>query len=126
MSDVDFSNGEEKIVLTPDEVKQVIVNSFGWNDNVGVIEKINIHDGNRYMCYYLIDHNGKNDIKVRVTEDDLIDAFDEYAESCGYEFINFNYIGNVARKGRLINDNAAKYEGVELIVKKRGKRLVRD
>ena len=122
-------NKDIKIALTPDEMEQAIIDYFGFNKNyrISVVEKVGVDKGNIDVKYYLLEHVGysglNKDNKILLTEGDLRKVLNKYIKLYNYELVDFEYLGDVYNS---TSENSIYYNGVELSVKEKGKKLVLD
>ena len=68
--------------------------------------------------YYLIGDCLQTLTKTRLTEGDLIRAFNHYLKNSEYELVSFNYLGEVKEFGETTKPF---YKGIELKVKEKEK-----
>lgn len=106
---------DNKIVLTPEQVKQAIWNCFGKGRNykTSVDYKIDMNDGQLAVSFYIIEHIGV-DISVRLTDGDLRYALLKYLEDINYELEEADYF---------FDENKSQFGGIKLTVKEKAKRL---
>lgn len=120
----------DKIILTPDEVKKAIIDYFGFNKNykVSVLEELELVNGKINVNYYLLEFLNypfiKGDNKIRLTRGDLNKVLDNYIKLYNYKLVDFEYIGEVVNSKKSKNKDEIRYDGVELIIREKDKKLV--
>ena len=108
------------ISLSPDEVLDILVEYFGEGRENGVeaqMELVALNDRPKAI-YYLIGDCLQTLTKTRLTEGDLIRAFNHYLKNSEYEVVSFNYLGEVKEFGETTKPF---YKGIELKVKEKEK-----
>lgn len=116
----------EKILLSPDEVDQIIVEYFNSEDYKLSIKKDMYIDneGIPQINFYLVEHLSYDDRKnfeCKLGENDLQKALGSYAKSYECELVEFKYMGGVHRTGFYVDEDTPYYEGIQLNVKKKEK-----
>lgn len=117
------NNETSTIELTPDEVNQAIVGYFGDGKRYRVSSKqeLSLYQDQLDIRFYLIEHldyDGiKRDNKIMLTEGDLKNALNHYANFYNYELIDFKYMGGIHRVGYYFDEDTPHYDGIQLEVK---------
>ena len=116
------------ITLSPDEVDEAIIGYFGDSKNyrVSVENEIYLNGDQPIINFYLIEHFEYNKNKILLTKGDLKNALNDYIEFYGYELIDFKYVGGMHHTGYFIEENKPYYEGIELKVKEKAKKLTKN
>lgn len=116
----------ESIILTKNEVNQILIDYFGNEKEykLSVVPQTYLDDNEEIQIrFYLIEHlyynNNRNDFKCLLSETDIENALEDYANKNDYEYDNFKYIGGVRRVGYFMDESMPYYEGIKLNVKKR-------
>lgn len=119
---------DEKIFLTPDEVDQAIIDYYSEkkDNRLSVENTIEMSNYCPRINFYLVEHvnidGNKHKAETLLTEYDLKNALAKYIDFYGYELIKFNYKGETSHSIHTIK-NGITYEGLELQVKTKNKRL---
>lgn len=119
-----------KITLTPDEVDQAIIDYFSKNREfpISVEEKLTIKNNQPDLVFYLIedfsDKQTERKVKTRLTNVDIKRVLNDYINFYSYELIDFKYIGGIHKVGYYFDENTPHYDGIELSVKKKSKKLL--
>ena len=118
-----YNSSSGKIFLTLDEVDQAIIEYFGSGKNyrVSAKEEVKLSNSEMKVNYYLIEHLDYNGVKldntILLTKGDIRNALNNYLKLYNYELVDFKYIGDVDK-------DSVYYDGIEMIVREKGKRLV--
>lgn len=118
-----------KIILTPEEVDQAILDYFGTNKNyrVSIKEKLTIVDDKPDITFYLTEHLDFQGIRgqheIRLSEEDIKKSLDSYVNYYNYELEDYKYLGGIHKTGYYLDEDTPHYDGVQLNVKKKDKKL---
>ncbi len=119
-----------KIVLTPDEVDTALIEHFGANKNyrMSIREKLTMKDNQLDIVFYLTEHLN-NDGKayhheIRLKEEDVKEALNNYINYYNYELEDYKYIGGIHRVGYYFDEDTPHYDGIQLKVKEKSKKLL--
>ena len=129
-SSVNLEVEDNKIVLTPDQVKQAIWNLFckGKDYDMSVEYELRFNNSQLDISFYIIEHLDfgglKKDNRIRLTEGDLNYAFSNYLKNSNYDLEEFKYIGGIHRVGYYFDDDTSHFDGIELKVKEKDKNNV--
>ena len=125
-----FSDKNDKMALTPDEVEQIIMDFFGSDDGyrISVNKEVGLHRGkinvDYYLIYPLVYSGMKKNNKIRITEGDLRNALNDYIKIYDYDLVDFAYMGEIFKSKKSSDDVDIRYDGIELTVKEKEKKLI--
>ena len=121
---------DNKVLLSPEEVNDAIIEHFGANKSykMTIREKLLMKDNQLNIVYYLTEHLN-NDGKafhheIRLKEEDVKDALNNYIQNYNYELEDYKYVGGIHRVGYYFDEDTPHYDGVELNVKRINKKVL--
>jgi len=102
----------DSIIINEDNLFEII-KTFYSNDeskDIHVEKLLRIVDDELSLTLYLV----KDDNKFVITREDLEYVFKFYLHSCGLEYLDFRFVGNIRRPGYFTDEEKPIFEGVKL------------
>ena len=120
---------DNKMVLTEFDIDRAIVDYFGRDKNYSVSARSQLEVYNRVqrIAFYLIEHveydGYKKNFETRLTEGDMKKVLNFYLEDIDYDLVDYKYLGGIHRVGYFFDEDTPHFEGIELMVEEKGKKL---
>lgn len=118
---------DNKKDLSVDEVHETITNYYGEGKlyQVESTHELSLYNNHLDIHFYLLetfDIDGvEHTTKTMLTEGDLRNVFQDYAEKADYDLVDFKYIGGIRKVGYFVDEDTPHFDGIELNVKPREK-----
>ena len=120
---------DNKKDLSVDEVHEAIAGYYGEGKSyqVEATHELSLSNNHLDIHFFLLetfDVNGiEHTTKTMLTEGDLKNVFQDYAEKADYDLVNFKYIGGIRKVGYFVDEDTPHFDGIELSVKPREKQV---
>lgn len=114
-----------KIILKEPDILIAIISYFGKSKEyeVSAKKKLSYTDGHLNIGFYLIEKYDNTEREIRLTNSDLTDVLNNYLKGTNYTLINFKYVGGIHRVGLYLDEDTPYFEGIELEVEEKQKKL---